>query len=187
MPPISLFNPVETATAVTSFPITRFTGQRNLQNAVYFQDFINIHPKLQVLFGGRYDGYQHYDFDYLVGESLTPENKFHQNPFTYRVGAISPLAPFMSLYANWATSFTAQIELSEAGNPLKPETGQQFEAGARFRLAQDRVNFNVAYFHIHEFNVALARPDGVIIQANGITSWGGEAELRARMSQKLNL
>jgi len=53
---------VETATAVTSFPASRYDGFLNQSNAVYFQDYINIHPKLQVLVGGRYDAYQHYNY-----------------------------------------------------------------------------------------------------------------------------
>jgi outer membrane receptor protein involved in Fe transport len=66
IPSISLYNPVETAVAVTSFPASSYDGVDNIQNAVYFQDFWNIHPKLQVLLGGRYDAYRHYDFNYPV-------------------------------------------------------------------------------------------------------------------------
>jgi iron complex outermembrane recepter protein len=93
----------------------------------------------------------------------------------------------MTLYAKWATSFTVQVELSLAGNPLKPETGEQFEGGARFKLLQDRINLNLAYFRITEFNVAIAQANGYIFQGNRLTSYGGEAELRARLTQKLNL
>jgi outer membrane receptor protein involved in Fe transport len=53
---------VETATTVTSFPASRYDGLRNQSNAVYFQDYVRIHPKLQLLVGGRFDAYQHYDF-----------------------------------------------------------------------------------------------------------------------------
>jgi outer membrane receptor for monomeric catechols len=63
IPSISLYNPVETATAVTNFPATSYDRVDNTQNAVYFQDFVNIHPKLQLLLGGRYDAYRRYDFN----------------------------------------------------------------------------------------------------------------------------
>ena len=65
-PSIALLNPVETATAVTNVPASSYDGLNNTQNAVYFQDFWNIHPKFQVPLGGRYDAYRHYDFDYPV-------------------------------------------------------------------------------------------------------------------------
>ena len=74
-----------------------------------------------------------------------------------------------------------------AGNTLKPETGEQFEAGARFKLLKDRLSLNLAYFHIKEFNVAEAQANGYIFQGNDLTSYGGEAELRARVTPKLNL
>lgn len=191
IPSISLYNPVETATAVTSFPASSYDGLNNTQNAIYFQDFINIHPKLQVLLGGRYDAYRHYDFDYPVVNGVWQyggaQDRFAQNPFTYRAGVISPLFPHTVLFANWATSFTAQTELSLAGNPLKPETGEQFEGGARFKLIQDRVSLNVDYFHITEFNVAEAQANGYIFQGNRLISSGAEAEVRARITQKFNL
>jgi iron complex outermembrane recepter protein len=191
IPPINLYNPVETAAAVTSFPASSYDGTHNLQNAMYFQDVAHVHPKLQVLLGGRYDAYKHFDFNYPVVNGVWqyggPQNIFSQHPFTYRVGLISPLRPFLSLYANWAASFTAQVELSTAGNPLLPETGRQFEGGARMSFFQSRLSLNLAYFHINENNVAETRTDGVIYQANEQSSDGGELELRARASQKLNL
>jgi outer membrane receptor protein involved in Fe transport len=118
IPSLSVYNLVETATAVTNFPATSYDGVDNTQNAVYFQDFVNIHSKLQLLLGGRYDAYRRYDFNYPVVNGVWqydgPEHKFAQNPFTYRVGVISSLFPFLTLYANWATSFPAQVELSLA-------------------------------------------------------------------------
>jgi hypothetical protein len=53
-------------------------------------------------------------------------------------------------------------------------------------LIQDRVSLNLAYFHITEFNVALEQANGFIFQGNRFTS-GAEVELRARITQKLNL
>jgi len=191
IPPIGLYNPVETATAVTSFPVSSYDGTRNTENAVYFQDFVQLHPKLQLLFGGRYDAYRHYDFDYPyvnnVWQYAGPQDIFSQNPFTYRVGLISPILPYLSVYANVATSFTAQVELSLAGNPLLPETGRQEEVGARMNFFQNRLNVNADYFHINEYNIAESRADGTIDQANGMTSYGAEFEARARVSQKMNV
>ena len=116
IPSIPLYNPVDTATAVTNLPASSYDGLNNTQNAFYFQDFWNIHPKLQLLLGGRYDAYRHDDFDYPVVNGVWqyggPQDRFAQNPFTYRAGIYSPLFPHMVLYANWATSFTAQTELA---------------------------------------------------------------------------
>jgi iron complex outermembrane receptor protein len=191
VPPIDLVNPVETATAVTSFPASRYDGLRNRSNAVYFQDYVRIHPKLQLLVGGRYDAYQHYDFlNPVVGgvEVIGPhQNVFSQRPFTYRVGLNSQLLPFFSVYTSYSTSFTAQTGLSTTGNTLKPETGKQFEVGGRFNLFQDRLSLNVAWYHIIQKNIAVARANGEIDQAGQQYSKGVEVELRGRVSQRLNV
>jgi len=182
---------VETATAVTSFPASRYDGFLNQSNAVYFQDYINIHPKLQVLVGGRYDAYQHYNYlNPIVGgvEMIGPHtNVFSQDPFTYRVGLTSQLFPFFSAYTSYSTSFTAQVALSTTGNTLKPETGKQFEVGGRFKLFQDRVSLNVAWYRIVQKNVAVSRADGEIDQAGQQYSKGAEIELRSRINQRLNV
>jgi iron complex outermembrane receptor protein len=191
VPPINLVNPVETATAITSFPASQYDGLRNLSNAVYFQDYVTIHPKLQLLVGGRFDAYQHYDFvNPVVGgvEMVNPPmNSFSQHPFTYRVGLNSQLLPFFSIYTSYATSFTAQTQLSTAGNPLKPESGGQFEVGSRVNLFERRLSLNVDWYHIIQDNIAVERSDGEIDQAGQQYSKGVEMEFRGRVRRRLNV
>jgi iron complex outermembrane recepter protein len=189
IPPINLYNPVETATAITSFPPSDYDGLRNRSNAIYFQDYVNIHPKLQLLVAGRYDAYQHYDFYYPVvngvGVTGPPTDSFAQNPFTYRVGINSQLFPMFSVYTSYSTSFQAQTEVSTAGNPLVPETGSQFEAGARLNLFQNRLSLDAAFYHIIQKHVAVEEADGTIEQAGQQYAKGAEVELRGRVSQRL--
>jgi outer membrane receptor protein involved in Fe transport len=184
-------NPVETATAVTDFPASRYDGFRNQSHAIYFQDYMNLHPKLQLLVSGRYDAYQHYNYRNPIVdgvETISPHtNVFSQDPFTYRVGLISQLFPFFSVYTSYSTSFTAQVALSTTGNELKPETGKQFEAGGRFKLFEDRLSLNVAWYRIVQKNVSVSRANGEIDQAGQQYSKGAEVELRSRINQKLNV
>jgi iron complex outermembrane receptor protein len=191
IPPINLFNPVQTATAITSFPPSSYDGLRNLSNAIYFQDYVRVAPKLDVLFSGRYDGYQHFDFDNDVvnGQEIPSprQDQFSQRPFTFRVGINSQLTPYFSLYTSYSTSFTAQTSLSTAGNTLKPETGKEFEVGARFNFLQNRFDLNVDYFHIDQDNIDVEMADGVIDQAGEQYAYGLEVLLRGRISQRVNI
>jgi hypothetical protein len=41
-----------------------------------------------------------------------------------------------------------------------------WQCGMRFKLIQDRVSLNLAYFHITEFDVALTLANGYIFQGN---------------------
>jgi iron complex outermembrane recepter protein len=191
IPPINLYNPVQTSSGLTSFPASSYDGLRNTSNAIYFQDYVRIHPKLQFLFSGRYDGYRHYDFNDPVvngAEVITPHtDMFSQNPFTYRVGLNAPLLPFFSAYASYSTAFTAQTSLSTSGNTLKPETAQQSEIGGRFNFFQSRLTMDVDWFHIIRQNVDVERPDGVIDQAGQQYAKGAEVEIRGRVSQRLSV
>ena len=85
---------------MTNFSVSRYDGFRNQSNAVYFQEFMRIHPRLQLLFSGRYDAYNRYSFLYPVVngvEVITPNSSiFNQNPFTWRVGLNSQLLSFFS-------------------------------------------------------------------------------------------
>jgi iron complex outermembrane receptor protein len=188
-PNIDLYNPVETAVPITSFPVSAVQYFRNRSNAVFFQDYVRILPKLELLVGGRYDGFRHIDsFSPVVNGVETPGAVTHiiQNPFTYRVALNAQVLPFMSIYTNYGTSFVAQTELSTAGNQLKPQSGSEFEVGDRFNFFKDRLTLDTAVYHMVEKNVAVARSNGVIDQAGEQHSKGIEAELRGRLSQRLN-
>jgi iron complex outermembrane receptor protein len=191
VPPINLYNPIETAATITSFPISRYDGFRNRSNAVYLQDYIRVHPKLQILLSGRFDGYNRYSFLYPVvnGIEMTAANYsiFNQRPFTYRAGLNSQLLSFLSIYGSYSTSFQAQTMLSTDGAPLKPETGAQAEIGARLNFFQNRFTLNASVYHIIQRNVAVERADGVVEQAGQQYAKGAEALLRARVSQRLNV
>jgi iron complex outermembrane recepter protein len=188
-PSIDLYNPVETATPITSFPVSRFEYFKNHANAVYFQDYIRVYSKLQLLVGGRYDAFRRAASLNPVSNGVktpgTPTN-IEQNPFTYRVAANYQALPFASIYTSYGTSFTAQTSLSTDGRQLLPQTGAQFEIGDRFNFFADRLTLDTAVYHIIEKNVAVALANGVITQAGEQHSKGIEAELRGRASQRIN-
>ncbi len=118
IPSIDLFDPVETATPVTSFPASRYDLSLNQSHAIYFQDYVRLHPKVQVLVGGRYDGY-----DRKTRRGLAPQVHFEQSPFTYRVALNAQVAPVFSLYTSYGTTFEAQTALAPTGATLDPQTG----------------------------------------------------------------
>ena len=188
-PNIDLFNPVETATPITSFPVSAVQYFRNRSNAIYFQDYVRILPKLQLLAGGRYDAFRRIaSFNPVVNGVETPgtPTRIVQDPFTYRVALNAQVLPFMSIYTNYGTSFVAQTELSTDGRQLNPQTGAEFEVGDRFTFFNNRLTLDTAVYHLIEKNVAVARSNGVIDQAGEQHSKGIEAELHGRLSQRLN-
>ncbi len=188
-PNIGLYNPVETATAITSFPVSAVQYFRNRSNAIFFQDYVRIFPKIQLLAGGRYDAFRRVArFNPVVNGVQTPGAPMYivQDPFTYRVALNVQVFPSVSIYTNYSTSFVAQTELSTDGRQLNPQTGAEFEVGDRFNFFKNRVTLDTAVYHMIEKNVAVARSNGVIDQAGEQHSKGIEADLRGRLSQRLN-
>jgi iron complex outermembrane recepter protein len=113
VPPISLLNPgVQPPFAgPTSFPISRRDNFVNRTNAVYFQDFIRINPRLTALFSGRYDNFQRDARRNPVVnnvETIGPLTQISQTPFTYRAALNAQATKWMGLYASYGTSFRAQ-------------------------------------------------------------------------------
>ncbi len=190
-PTIDLFNPVETATTTTVFPARRYDTALTDTNAIYFQDFMRVHPKVQFLVSGRYDAYNR-----TSQRGLATPIDFNQNPFTYRVAANVQVVPQFSLYTSYGTAFTAQTGRDGNANPLlqisngqdvEPETGWQYEAGARLNFQQNRVTLDASGYHIVRENVIVDRGSGSFDQGGGQTSNGFEAEIRARVNRRLSI
>ncbi len=188
-PTIDLYNPVETAIPTTSFPVSAVQYFRNRSNAIFFQDYLRILPKVQLLAGGRYDAFRRVaSFNPVVNGVETPGAPLYivQDPFSYRVALNVQVFPFISIYTNYSTSFVAQTELSTDGRQLNPQTGAEFEVGTRFNFFKNRLTLDTAVYHMIEKNVAVARSNGVVDQAGEQHSKGIEADLRSRLSQRLN-
>jgi iron complex outermembrane receptor protein len=196
-PSIDLYNPVETATPITSFPASRYDGFQSHSNAIYLQDYIRIHSKIQFLAGMRYDAFRRHNFrNPIVGgeQTIGPSSDAAQNPVTYRVAMNAAVLPSLSLYSSYGTSFTGQTGLNDdglpfspSGVPYKPTTGGQFEAGARLSFFQNRLNLDASIFHIVQKNVVVFLTTNTFDQAGEQHSKGAEIELHARASQRLNL
>lgn len=191
VPPVSLSNPQPDRFATpTSFPVSRKDHFVNRTNAVYFQDFIRINPRLTALFSGRFD---HFTRDARRNpvannvETIAALTRIEQNPFTYRAALNAQATKAIGIYASYGTSFRAQTSLSDDGKQLKPETGKQFEVGQRFDLMGGRATLNTALFWIEKENVTVSRPNGIFDQAGKLRSKGFEADLRGRPTQRLQL
>jgi len=190
-PLIDLFNPVETAAPTTLFPVRRYDTALTDSKGLYFQDFIELHPKVQFLASGRYDNYNR-----VSQRGLATPVAIEQNPFTYRLAGNVQVLPQFSLYTSYGTSFTAQtgrdgnasplLQLA-SGDDVKPETGWMYEAGARLNFFQNRVTLDASGYHILRKDIIVDRGFGSFDQGGRQISNGAELEIRARASQALTL
>jgi iron complex outermembrane receptor protein len=150
---ISLANPVYGAQPgnfnFQNRPLTRMTMM-----AGYLQDQIKLGPQWEALLGLRFD---RLDQTSITQGRATLVDRSNVSP---RAGLVYKPLPPLSLYASYSTSFSPQTTAIVGGGVPEPETGVQYEVGARYDLVPDRLSLGLALFEITKENVATADPAG---------------------------
>jgi len=157
-----------------------------------FQDMISIGEKWRILGGLRYD------VSDMRRSLVLPDGSELTFP-TGRKDEISPQAgvtyllnDWTSLYASYSESFfpTMVSNPPEPGATLEPETGRQWETGAKFNLANKRLDLVFSFFDLVKDNVAetVDSPMGPVQRPIGkVRSRGFEATARGEVVPGLNV
>lgn len=166
---INIFNPGPDYGIPQSVYDTAFlTSQRperdrsvffNQWHGVYFQDQITLWDKLHIMGGGRYDWAETArgrSSTYALAGALVDDATRYDEGFSPRVGILYQLTDELSLYGNWTTSFGANNGLSSTGGTFDPEIGEQFEAGIKTSLFDQRLLATLAYYHLTKDNLLTA-------------------------------
>ncbi|AWN37535.1 TonB-dependent siderophore receptor [Methylobacterium radiodurans] len=152
----SFFDPVPRGT-YGPFTFQNAIQQRTALYGFYLQDQIDLGAGLQLLVGARADfGSQFYISRASATQATPPDQElFGISP---RVGLVyRPVEP-LTLYASYTTSFKPQTDnVLGATNP-PPETGVQYEVGARYDLIPSTLTVSAAAFRIDRQNVSAADP-----------------------------
>lgn len=127
---------------------------------VYFQDQITLWDKLHIMGGGRYDWAETgrgRGGSFGQANANLDENIRNDEGFSPRMGILYQPIHEVSLYGNWTTSFGANNGVSASGGSFDPQIGEQFEAGIKTSLFDDRFLATLAYYHLTKDN--LLTPD----------------------------
>ncbi len=122
----------------------------------YFQDHITLWDKLHILGGGRYDwaeSGQSYQASYSLAEATLPSSKVEG--FSPRVGILYQPIKELGVYGNWTTSFSANNAPAADGSTFDPQRGEQFEAGFKTQLLDDKLLATLAYYHLVKDNILV--------------------------------
>lgn len=146
----NLFNPAANFAFVT--PTTPFNNDaKEVQVGLFAQAVLRPLPGLTLVAAGRqefFDG----EFTNLVTGVTTKDD---QTPFTGRLGASYAVTPWATVFGSYAESFNPQsFAFDQNGDPLAPETGEQWEAGIKADLLGDSVSVTAWVFQITRQNVA---------------------------------
>jgi iron complex outermembrane receptor protein len=151
---------------------------------IYFQDQVVVTDALQLVIGERY---QHLTpssgFAAPLGTPLVSSPAPSDSAFTPHAGLLWHPQKWLSLYASYATNFGSNNGVDWQGMPLDPESGRQYELGAKAELLDGRLTSTFAWFDLTKTNVAVGDPvhPGYSVTIGQVRSRGVEYALQGEL------
>jgi iron complex outermembrane recepter protein len=152
---IGLNHPVHPGTPVRP-PDTFSDAPRDFdQFGLYIQDQIKLPYDLHVTGGIRWQYFYSNDSRDVAANT--------QDAVTPRVGILWHPENWVSLYANYAESFGANLGLTYVspgvGKGIDATNAEQYEGGLKFELFDKKLRANLTYFDLTKTNVAVGDPN----------------------------
>ncbi|UNK40016.1 TonB-dependent siderophore receptor (plasmid) [Shinella sp. H4-D48] len=181
---IDVLDPVYSGPALTYDPMWADEKVVTSQFGIYAQDQLKFDNWILSL-GGRYDWVNGKLYDNL-SNSVT---KTDDAAFSGRIGLGYVFDNGVVPYVSYATSFQPDSSIDFSGNPFKPTTGQQYEAGVKYQPLEWNALFTASVFQITQQNVSTADPlhVGYAVQQGEVRSRGFELEAKASLTNALSL
>ena len=177
--PLSLLNPVYGLSNSANYVLPAFTRSLTggFRTGVYALNELTV-DRVLLTAGVRHDRF----------EDESGAQRFADEDFSYRMGAVWKVRDDVSVFAQAATSFEPQgigQQDVRAGGPFDPTSGEIIEAGIKTALGDDRVQGSASVYRIVRENVLQADPrgdvagDGVndFVAFGEVTSEGAEFDL----------
>ncbi|PRP66323.1 TonB-dependent receptor [Nonlabens agnitus] len=160
--------------------------------SLYVSDVVNFTPQLSLMLGLRLD---HFDNN---GDILTDEDDFNQTALSPKLGALYQIIDNeLSVFANYQNGFN-NVAPRLVGDPqdgaqrlqtFDPEQANQFEAGIKSSLFDNRLDGTLSYYNITVQDRVIQDPANPFnFIANGeVVSQGVELEINANPINGLNI
>ncbi|WP_243835996.1 TonB-dependent receptor [Sphingobacterium paludis] len=189
-------NRIDSAIAASTFAATNNRGLTQAYGA-YISDVLDITPRMHLMLALRMDYFDNkgtYDFD-----RDTTTGGFNQLAFSPRIGFVyEAMKERLSLFANYQNGFrnVAPVvqPLPDISGDLKPQQANQWEAGVKLNMLNNRLGLTASYYDISVSN--MTRPESIerdgqtfniTVQDGTRLSRGVEFDLTAAPVDGLNL
>ncbi len=181
--PLNIYNPVYGG--AVQLPAPWYDGVATLaQTGLYLQDQIKWRDRWVLTLGARYDRATS-DADSRLDGSQT---KVSENKATKRAGLTYLAEGGWAPYVSYTESFVPTAMRNPAtGQPFKPETGRQYEAGVRYQPEGGKQRYSAAIFDLRRKNYLTADDNFVPRQTGEIQVRGLELEASAELMPRLNV
>ena len=177
-----------------------FTKSPQRDMGLYLQDQMALNDKWEILFGGRYDVAK--DGGVLVAGTTSaacfPNCSGADNPnyptnrhFSPRVGILYKVDGNTSVYGSYSESFDSTNLTSRSfdGTPFSPQTGEQYELGAKANLLGGKLSTSATLFELRQQNILTPDPAhvGFSVSTGEVLSHGLELDLAGAVSDHISL
>ncbi len=196
---VNIFDPVVPETSRAGLVFLRdakhsgFLDQlRANYEGLYATDQIDLTPRWKLRIGGRQDFWQTTLVPQLFvpgrslgnGVLIEPPNTYSRNdtPFSWNVGTVYRILPGVSTFFGVAHSNLVNFTSEATQNGVEaPESGMQYEAGAKIAALNNRVMITAAAFHVMRNNVFSLVSDIPVF--NDQLTQGGEGTIELAMTR----
>ncbi|RQW64833.1 TonB-dependent siderophore receptor [Vibrio viridaestus] len=182
---LSLTDPVyDEDTSSVATTLNKETNTRSERYGLYLQDQWDVTARWNVTSGLRWDGFS----DHIDDIKNDATDEYDGGGMSYRLGSTYELTQNVHPYAVVATGFVPQDaakQASSAGGPFDPEESIMKEVGVRTYWLDNKVNLNLAAYHIIKENVLQEDPedDDKYVAYGKVRSQGIEADVLADLTE----
>lgn len=146
---ISISNPVYGAQP-GALSLTSISKSNVTTRSFFMQDQIELTDQIKLMAGFRFDDISQTSYS---GTTSLTRSDFEETSLTPRFGAVYQPTDWLSLYASYSEAFNAQSGTDRLGNAFDPETGTQYEIGAKFDLIPNQLSATISAFRINREGV----------------------------------
>jgi iron complex outermembrane receptor protein len=176
LPLLDIFDPVPRGSSgfAENMSPQIYTETVSRQTGVYLQDQIAM-GGLRVTIGGRQDWAKDRTHNPVANSTYITES----DAFTWRAGAVYLFENGLAPYASYSESFQPQVSnpsTSLNGEPFRPTTGQQYEAGLRYQ--HEGIYVTLAGYQITQQNMTTPDPAGTMCGTSTCLVQTGEGRIR---------
>ena len=182
VPDIDGYLPVHEGFVTTADPW--FDARTTLsQTGFYMQDQIKWGDWVATL-GGRYDSARAVSYSHIDGSTT----RVSDHKFTSRAGLVYLHPSGWAPYFSYSESFSPTVTIDpQTQQPLKPETGRQYEVGVRYQPAGRKDKYSAAVFDLRRQNYITYDADFVPKQTGEILVRGLELEASFEPMPRMNV
>jgi iron complex outermembrane receptor protein len=182
-----LYNPDYGGASIAVPPDATVINQRREQLGAYLEDQIDI-ERFRLTLAGRQD-WARTDTNTRNAGSAGKDANVDVNRFTGRAALAYRFDSGFAPYVSYSTSFQPVAGTTRTGDPLKPTTGEQIEAGLKYQTPDQSGFASIAAFQIKQDNVSA--PDtqntSYSVQTGQVRLQGLELEGKATLARGLNV